>query len=187
MYLGIADKYRPKWLLWENVRGVLSSNSGRDFGTFLGALVELGYGVTYRVLDAAAFGCAAPRPRVFVLGHLGGWGGPAAVLFDKESLARDFKPRRSSGQLHPCLTAKGARAFDDRTGYVLEPDGIRITTPVEHERALGFPDNYTRIPWRGKPAGECPDGPRYKALGNSMAVPVMRWIGARIQAVELFS
>ena len=59
---------------------------------------------------------------------------------------------------------------------------VRRLTPVECERLQGFPDNYTRIPWRGKPAEECPDGPRYKALGNSMAVPVMRWIGRRIAA-----
>jgi DNA (cytosine-5)-methyltransferase 1 len=59
---------------------------------------------------------------------------------------------------------------------------VRRLTPVECERLQGFPDGYTMIPWRGKPAEECPDGPRYKALGNSMAVPVMRWIGQRIAA-----
>lgn len=58
---------------------------------------------------------------------------------------------------------------------------VRRLTPVECERLQGFPDGYTAIPWRNKPAGECPDGPRYKALGNSMAVPVMRWIGDRIR------
>ena len=62
--------------------------------------------------------------------------------------------------------------------------GVRRLTPRECERLQGFPDDYTAIPWRGKPAAECPDGPRYKALGNSMAVPVMRWIGQRIQMVE---
>lgn len=57
---------------------------------------------------------------------------------------------------------------------------VRRLTPTEAERLQGFPDGHTLIPWRGKPAEDCPDGPRYKALGNSMAVPVMRWIGARI-------
>ena len=57
---------------------------------------------------------------------------------------------------------------------------VRRLTPVECERLQGFPDNYTAIPWRKKPAGECPDGPRYKALGNSWAVPNVRWIGQRI-------
>ena len=62
--------------------------------------------------------------------------------------------------------------------------GVRRLTPIECERLQGFPDNHTAIPWRNKSAGDCPDGPRYKALGNSMAVPVMRWIGERIQKVE---
>lgn len=57
---------------------------------------------------------------------------------------------------------------------------VRRLTPVECERLQGFPDDYTMIPWKKKPADQCPDGPRYKALGNSMAVPVMRWIGRRI-------
>ena len=65
----IADKYRPEWLLWENVPGVLSSNGGRDFGTFLGMLGQLGYGFAYRVLDAQYFGVAQRRRRVFVVGH----------------------------------------------------------------------------------------------------------------------
>ena len=57
---------------------------------------------------------------------------------------------------------------------------VRRLTPRECERLQGFPDDYTAISWRGKPASECPDGPRYKALGNSWAVPVVRWIGRRI-------
>ena len=61
---------------------------------------------------------------------------------------------------------------------------VRRLTPVECERLQGFPDGYTAIPWRGKPAAECPDGPRYRALGNSMAVPCMRWIGERIAQVD---
>lgn len=59
---------------------------------------------------------------------------------------------------------------------------VRRLTPVECERLQGFPDNHTLISWRGKAAADCPDGPRYKAIGNSMAVPVMRWIGERIAA-----
>jgi len=64
---------------------------------------------------------------------------------------------------------------------VMQAMQVRRLTPVECERLQGFPDNYTAIPWRKKPASECPDGPRYKALGNSWAVPVVRWIGKRIQ------
>lgn len=61
---------------------------------------------------------------------------------------------------------------------------VRRLTPLECERLQGFPDGHTLIGWKGKPAEECPDGPRYKAIGNSMAVPVMRWIGERIAAVD---
>lgn len=68
---------------------------------------------------------------------------------------------------------------EDKHGYI-----VRRLTPRECERLQGMPDDWTRIPWRGKPADECPDGPRYKAIGNSMAVPVMRWIGERIGKVE---
>ena len=57
---------------------------------------------------------------------------------------------------------------------------VRRLTPVECERLQGFPDGHTLIPWKGKPASDCPDGPRYKALGNSMAVPVIAWIARKI-------
>lgn len=66
-------------------------------------------------------------------------------------------------------------------GCVASPMQVRRLTPRECERLQGFPDSYTDVPYRGKPAA---DGPRYKALGNSMAVPCMAWIGRRIQMVE---
>ena len=61
---------------------------------------------------------------------------------------------------------------------------VRRLTPKECERLQGFPDDWTKVPYRGKPADECPDAPRYKAIGNSMAVPVMRWLGERIAKVD---
>ena len=64
-------------------------------------------------------------------------------------------------------------------GYI-----VRRLTPRECERLQGFPDDWTKVPYRGKPADECPDTPRYKAIGNSMCVNVMRWIGERIQKVD---
>ena len=67
-----------------------------------------------------------------------------------------------------------------RHNGVMTNMAVRRLTPVECERLQGFPDSYTMIPWKKKPADQCPDGPRYKALGNSMAVPCMRWIGRRI-------
>lgn len=71
-----------------------------------------------------------------------------------------------------------------QTSYVKEGPVVRRLTPRECERLQGMPDDWTRIPYRGKPADDCPDGPRYKAIGNSMAVPVMRWIGQRIDEVD---
>jgi DNA (cytosine-5)-methyltransferase 1 len=113
-YLAIAARYRPRWLVWENVPGVLSSNDGRDFGSFLGALGELGYGFAYRVLDAQfcrAHGheWAVPqrRRRVFVVGYLGDWRRAAAVLFDAASLRGDPAPRRQAGQrVAPTISAR---------------------------------------------------------------------------------
>jgi len=382
-FLRLARRTRARWLLWENVPGVLSSNEGRDFGAILGGMVELGYGLAYRVLDVQYFGVPQRRRRVFVVGYLGDWRRAAAVLFEREGLRRHPAPRREAGKGVAALTANGVGTCgaDDNQGQAghliaagidggphlghslttsrtatgrLDPDGqtfvthslrgegfdasedgtgrgtplvpvpfdttqvtsdknrsnpkpgdpchplaagahapaiafhgaqdpdvsgevthpvgrnqgletciafsakdhgadameelaptlragghdkshanagvmravaiqeravsenlengpggkgyqegtaytlearnkvqsvatdmsVRRLTPRECERLQGFPDDFTKVPYRGKPASACPDGPRYKALGNSMAVPVMRWIGERIQAVE---
>ena len=405
-FLGLADKLKPLWIVWENVPGVLSSGGGRDFGSFLGALVELGYGFAYRVLDAQHFGVPQRRRRVFVVACLGDWRAAAEVLSLREGLRGYLEtgnkkrkgpaadagaspaagcwwdggqvsqtldavlakgqtmPEKNrfpavltpishweGGDVHPTLnqSAKGSggvgssnqelfsqggaylvpgqpfsvafggaklehtaptimanggpnrhgegswsatqftgviqptpfrkskRAcsttdnetwvpadasntlnnFDlgdtrtthavvqhqmpgsvaptigasgppysrtgnerveaealavtfqpgnlrreagadpsttttttlkasagDQTPHIATPMAVRRLTPVECERLQGFPDNWSRISWKGKPETECPDGPRYKACGNSMAVPVMRWIGERIAAVD---
>jgi len=315
-YLAIAERYQPRWLVWENVPGVLSSNRGRDFGTFLGALGQIGYGFAYRVLDAQYFGVAQRRRRVFVVGYLGDWRRAAAVLFERESLSGHPAPSREARQdVAQCLTRGVDQRYDPETetlpvtvgslcartgrsissqnaaqGHLLPaaalrgvgfdvahaiqagalrenpnsgPDGVgvqselaytlearaevqavahtlrgsgfdasedgtgrgtplvpvafssnmsvpdcqtdgttptvklggqggnppavqsgmsvRRLTPRECERLQGFPDDYTLIPYRNKLAA---DGPRYKAMGNSMAVPVMRWIGERIKMVD---
>lgn len=80
----------------------------------------------------------------------------------------------------PTLTS--ASSGTNLAPAVMHGVAVRRLTPIECERLQGFPDNHTLISWRGKDADECPDGPRYKAIGNSMAVPVMRWIGERIAA-----
>ena len=320
-YLRLADRLRPRWLVWENVPGVLSSNGGRDFGAILGGMVELGYGFAYRVLDAQFFGVAQRRRRVFVVGYLGDWRRAAAVLFERHSLSGNPAPRREAGPSVAALTAQGVgtcgaddnqgqaghlipstghtshclnaggmgrqdyetetlvahtlkgEGFDasedgtgrgtpivpvcfsakdhgadamsdlsptlragghskshanagvmpavaygitrdalDRSGegsgetpgersglgiieeqaQTLKAKGpgavatsaVRRLTPRECERLQGFPDDWTKIPYRGKPPEHCADGPRYKALGNSMAVPCMVWLGQRIQQVE---
>jgi DNA (cytosine-5)-methyltransferase 1 len=80
--------------------------------------------------------------------------------------------------------ALAAQSGAKQQTYLAQPMAVRRLTPRECERLQGFPDDYTLIPYRNKHADQCPDGPRYKALGNSMAVPVMRWIGERIAMVE---
>ena len=109
-YLAIAERLKPRWLVWENVPGVLSSNGGKDFGSFLGALGELGYEWAYRVLDAQWFGVAQRRRRVFVVAHLGEGSLAAKVLFESESVRRDNAPSREARQgvatnVAPSLTA----------------------------------------------------------------------------------
>lgn len=255
VFLGIADRLRPRYVVWENVPGVLSSNGGRDFGSFLGALGELGYGWAYRVLDAQyvrthSHPHAIPqrRRRVFVVGCLGDERSARAVLLERESLRRNPPPRREAGQRVAPAVSTGApfsRTGNERveaeamvpivanpltarmhkginttvdegqtpivfdTTQATHPANrsnpkpgdpchplaagahppavacamaVRRLTPTECERLQGFPDGWTNIPWRKKE--ESPDGPRYKALGNSMAVNVMRWIGERIAEVD---
>lgn len=90
-----------------------------------------------------------------------------------------------SPEVAHCLRSGASKADKhESTTYLATPYAVRRLTPTECERLQGFPDGHTLIPWRNKPADQCPDGPRYKALGNSMAVPVMRWIGQRIQHIE---
>jgi DNA (cytosine-5)-methyltransferase 1 len=368
-YLGLVDKLKPRWVVYENVPGLLSSNGGRDFGSFVGALGQLGYGWAMRILDAQHFGVPQRRRRVFVVACLGDWRAAAEVLSLREGLrgyletgnkkrkspAADAGAGVEAGSLiggidyehnahgpndvtgpllkgsptgggHPlpaiayrkskraCSTTDNetwvpadasntlnnfdlgdtrtthavvqpvawtqnqreeVRLLGDKVGaialpgthqtnYIAEPKvyenhpndsritgpldvaptvvsrfgtgggnvplvnneavtfqpgnlrreagadpsfttttttlkasagdqtphvaippmAVRRLTPVECERLQGFHDNWSRISWKGKPAEECPDGPRYKACGNSMAVPVMRWIGERIAAVD---
>ena len=351
-YIRAVREVRPRWFLWENVPGALTSERGEAFRQLLSEMDALGYGLAWRVLDAQFFGVAQRRERVFLVGRLGERP-PIEVLFDGDGLQWDFAQgrekraelaaaaRRSPADAGECLngwdvqskrvydpeavaptlpsgtnegvniqpsvlafaqntrdevrvqgdgTLSGALAANPgmkQTTYVCETahtgsnglgvaksdvsptistgnstavysineqiatrsnalgrgtglgvaeDGdpgytlqaahphmvaecpvtmadananaaimedacgtlkvggeapamaqrsvVRRLTPMECERLQGFPDNWTRIPYRGKPEEECPDTPRYKAIGNSMAVPVMRWIGERIELVE---
>jgi DNA (cytosine-5)-methyltransferase 1 len=134
VFLGLVDRRRPEWVVWENVPGVLSSGGGRDFGAFLGALAELGYGFAYRVLDAQfvrvdSHARAVPqrRERVFVVGHLGDWRRAAAVLLERESLCGHPAPGRSAGEgvagtLDSRSTAGGFSGTDGAcAGHIVSP------------------------------------------------------------------
>lgn len=248
-YVRAVRDVRPRWLLWENVPGALSSSNGEDFRCLLEALDALGYGLAWRVLDAQFFGVAQRRERVFLVGRLGDRGGPCQVLFEPDCLSWDTPPGRekraelasAAGRDPACASFKysagsgangvghevevcntitadwhapavypinepvvcmtdtqantsyGGEVCGTLTSHAMKDapvlacgDGrqnewtVRRLTPRECERLQGFPDDWTLIQWKGRPAEECPDGPRYKAIGNSMAVPVMRWLGERI-------
>ena len=131
-YLEIARSFRPRWLVWENVPGVLSSHGGRDFGAFLGALGALGYGWAYRVLDAQWFGVAQRRRRVFVVANLGDGAAAAKVLFERESVCRNPAPSREAGEgasvdVAPGLTASGRGV--ERTGESRGQDPVVAVWP----------------------------------------------------------
>ena len=303
--LALARRLRPHWIVFENVPGLLSDDGGRSMSAFLGAVEESGYLGCWRVLDARYWGLAQRRERVFFVGSLGDWRGPAEVLFEPEGMLGYPAPRRQAGQDIAATLTRGAESsgrggyagrrreddinlvattlrardgakgvdsdctdtlvvahtlrgegfdagedgtgrgtplvvayggnntagpidvatarnahggphgrldFESETfvvsvaqnqrgevalsdtsgaqsagggiigqGYaaVLNMLGVRRLMPVETERLQGFPDGFTAIHYRGKPAA---DGPRYKAIGNAMAVPVLRWILSRIEA-----
>ena len=108
---------------------------------------------------------------------------PPAVAFTVGNAARGQGPGPNT-EVFPTLKSGGGRGTDDQWPSVMTAMTVRRLTPVECERLQGFPDNWTAIPWRGKTADQCPDGPRYKALGNSMACNCMAWIGERIAEWE---
>ena len=92
-----VGQLRPRWLVWENVPGILSIDAGRAFGAFIGTLAQFGYGFAYRVLDAQYFGIPQRRRRVFLVGHFGDWRAAAAVLFERHSLSGHPAPGRETG------------------------------------------------------------------------------------------
>ena len=207
-FLRIAKRKQPRWLVWENVPGVLSSSGGKDFGTFLGGLAELGYGFAYRVLDAQNFGVPQTRRRVFVVGHSGGdWQSATKVLFYGENLQGGSSTLKKGSAGQTTAARIGACAKEcDRTGKIGSPKSptikagyykcyndlenrgcmivekketaIRRLTPEECEKLQGFEPGYTALEGAS-------DGVRYKAVGNSMAVPVVKWIGTRIDETEV--
>jgi DNA (cytosine-5)-methyltransferase 1 len=137
-YGAIAKRFKPKWLVWENVPGVLSSNGGRDFGTFLGMLAELGYGFAYRVLDAQYFGVAQRRRRVFVVGCLGNWRNAAAVLFERDSLCGNPAPSREKG--------KGITAYAESSLAQYRPDKIGGTIKASGGCLAGGSETFVTWP-----------------------------------------
>ena len=189
---------------------MLSCNKGADFRALTTAMEELGYGICWRTLDAQNFGVPQQRKRVFIVGYRGDWRPAAAVLLDGRCFERDTRKGKearttdarevAASDLKEYYRILGfghyveseiactltARAFKRATDLIItKDDRVRKLTPLECERLQGFPDNYTSVPWKGKGAMQCPMEPRIRTLGNSMAVPVMTWIGERIKYVDL--
>ena len=122
-YLAMADHFKPKWLLWENVPGVLSSNGGNDFSALLQGLAQLGYGFAYRVLDAQHFGVPQRRRRVFVVGCLGDWRSAAKVLFESESLCGNITPSREKREIPTAFTKTSFGGYSEGTGTLRASGG----------------------------------------------------------------
>ena len=166
--------------------------SARSKGGGLGTDFELDGGLipATGAVTLAVHGTQDPGTlveRAHALGRNNGLENAVATIAMESAYA--FQPRISRngrgdmGDVINALTAEaGETGKGDSAPCVATRTSVRRLTPRECERLQSFPDDYTAIPWRGKPADRCPDGPRYKALGNSMAVPVMRWIGERIDA-----
>jgi DNA (cytosine-5)-methyltransferase 1 len=122
----LADRLRPLWVVWENVPGVLSIDDGRTFGAFLGMLVQLGYGLAWRVLDAQHFGVPQRRRRVFVVGCAGDWRAAAAVLFERSCLSGYPPPRREARKdVAPTISARAHGGGGLGTDFDLDGGLIR--------------------------------------------------------------
>lgn len=167
--------------------------------------------IAWRTLDAQFFGVPQRRRRIFLVASAWEDISVAKILFEPQSLRRNTETfTKKEVDIAKTLTTRaGLRGNASVDTYIVvngrqepitsdiacpvdtQPNTnvlveyeylhVRRLTPLECERLQGFPDNHTRIPYRNKPANDCPDTPRYKAIGNSMAVPVMRWIGKRIK------
>jgi DNA (cytosine-5)-methyltransferase 1 len=165
-FLALLARYLPEWLVWENVPGVLSDQTGA-FGAFLGGLGELGYGTAYRVLDAQYFGVAQRRRRVFVVGHLGDWRRAAAVLFEPESLRGDSPPSREkrqgsaydvegrshwSGGPHPCLSQslRSSGGIGMSNQEIFSQQGAGLVPVAFDTTQISSPANYSN-PQPGDP------------------------------------
>lgn len=205
-FINAANIVQPKFILWENVPGVLNTKDNA-FGCFLAGLVGgkspllpttkrrrwpssgVVFGpersAAWRVLDAQYFGVPQRRKRVFVVASSGDWTIPFKVLFEPEGVQRNLEEiKKKRKEVVGTLTRRTpggksgpAGGTDEACSGYLRPEGlgkVRMLTPIECERLQGFPDGYTNIPGSTEKQ-------RYEALGNSMAVPIMEWIGERIQ------
>ena len=143
-FLRAVKRLRPRWVVWENVPGVLSIDSGRTFGTILRTLAQLGYGTAYRILDAQHFGVPQRRRRVFVVGFAGAWQAAAAVLFERESLRRDLAPRRKPREIVTAITANslgtcGGDPKQAQAGHILPAEVVQHSVSAKWAKRTSGP------------------------------------------------
>ena len=199
---------QPAWVVGENVPGLLSSAGGRDFATIIRSLVQLGYGVVWRVLDAQYFGVAQRRRRVFIVGHSGGRPRPE-VLALAEGLSGDSAPGRSERTVASALTvnsAGGGGGVDDNTAQAnhlvtVGPltsgmwRGPRGTEAVDSKHLVESKVGVRRLtPLETERLQGFPDGwtdipgmsdrQRYRQTGNAVAVPVAEWIMRQMRRAD---
>ena len=194
-FLKLVEANRPEVVMLENVTGLLNSHAGQDFAIILQSLTALGYGVSWRVLNARYFGSPQSRPRVFICAWYRQVGLAIDSLFEPSATKPAGKERAGfltpcksaeSGAIVPevayCLAATSGRhtGTDWSRSYVSYWNEVRRLTPVECEALQGFSSNWTLPgPEFTQPADDI-DTLRYHALGNAVCVPVMRWIAKRI-------
>jgi DNA (cytosine-5)-methyltransferase 1 len=193
----LVDAKRPKVLLLENVVGLLNSHRGCDFGVILMELIDRGYAVSWRIMNARYFGVPQSRPRVFICAWKGDYHSATEALFEpkrsadrgSERLGFVTKSVHRTGAIVPqlayCVAATSGRhtGNDWSRSYVSYLDAVRRPTPTESERLQGFPAGWTFPPAGVPEPSRGFDSERYKSLGNAVAVPVVTWIAKRIHAI----
>lgn len=196
-FLELIKAKRPRVLVLENVVGLLNSHNGQDFRVVLEELTEIGYAVAWRVMNSRYFGAPQSRPRVFICASLGDPELPLRVLYEESAGTRPVARRNGFLEVHECdvsgakvpgvaycLAATSGRhtGTDWSRTYISYHSSVRRLTPNECEGLQGFPMHWTDIPLlKGKNATDC-DTPRYHALGNAVAVPVIEWIAENLRS-----
>lgn len=190
----LASRKKPKVILLENVLGLLSSHKGADFATVISELADIGYSVSWRVVNARYFGAPQSRTRVFIVAWRNDFKKALASLYEDErghvpETARAAFLRQhlheSSGAIVPeisyCVAATSGRhtGNDWARSYISYDDTVRRPTPTESERLQGFSSNWT-LPNPELAGSRSFDSDRYKAVGNAVAVPVVSWIASRV-------
>jgi len=201
----LVGEAKPRVIVIENVAGLLSSHEGKDFGTLIHTLAELGYAIGWHTLNSKHFGVPQSRQRVYIVGSYRDWRGPGTILFEPECGKRDIEESQTGGAKSPspfqkvigdisgdgpviqsiayCLYATSARhtGTDWSRNYVCYPNQgrIRRLTPNECEGVMAFPNGWT-IPEKSNLSYNDLDSARYHALGNAVTPPVAEWIAKRI-------